>query len=161
MNPRTMLSLFLLSVLFAVSLSAADLADKKGLTLEVAKEVAAAAAAFAEKNGWNVDVAILDESGRLKYFEAGDKPMPASVELSIQKAQNAYHYRRPSLEMFEGAVKTPVRGVLPHGIPFNGGYPLMADGQLVGAIGVSGLTAEQDGQVSKAGADSLAGILSR
>jgi len=159
MNRKAFLSVIVVSLLFVAAASAAELADKKGLTLEVAKEVAAAAAAHGEKNGWNVCIAILDESGRLKYFEAGDKPMPASVKLSIQKAENAYHYRRASVEMFQGAVKTPVRGVLPHGISFNGGEPLMADGQLVGAIGVSGVTAEQDGMIAKAGADALAGII--
>lgn len=127
------------------------------ITLETAKQVAAQAAEMARKHNYRVAIAILDTSGHLVYFEKLDDTQTASVEVAIAKARSASTYRRET-KVFETALsqgRTAILG-LPGAVPIEGGIPLVKEGRIVGAIGVSGVTSEQDGQVARAGADSLA-----
>lgn len=134
-------------------------ADSYGpsITLETAKQVAAKAAEVASKNSYRVAIAIVDTAGHLVYFEKLDDTQTASVEVAIAKAKSASTYRRETkaFEMALAKGRTAILG-LPGAVPIEGGIPLLKDGKIVGAIGVSGVTSEQDGQVASAGAMSLA-----
>ena len=143
----------------ALAASAAELGSKKTLTLAAAKEAAAAAEAHAAKNGWNVVIAIVDDGGNLLYLERMDGAQTGSIEVAIKKAEAAVAYRRPT-KVFGNAVSNGVTALLalPGALPFEGGIPLKAGDDLVGAIGVSGVTAQQDGMIAQAGVDKLAAI---
>lgn len=142
--------------------SAAELTTKKALNLEVAKQIAAAAEAEATKNKWNVVIAVVDDGGHLLYLQRMDETQIGSVEVAIQKAQTAIKFKRPS-KALEDAVAGGRNAILrlPGALPVEGGLPLAADGKIIGAIGVSGVTSQQDGQIAKAGVDALAKIVGR
>jgi glc operon protein GlcG len=147
------------SLLTCVWLSGqAQMLDKKALSLEAAKQVVAAAEAEARKNGWNVSIAVVDEGGHLVILQKLDGTQYGSVDVSIQKAWTAAGFKRPT-KVFEDAIaggRTAILGI-EQALPLEGGVPLLYRGQVVGAIGVSGVTSQQDGVVAKAGADWLAG----
>jgi glc operon protein GlcG len=141
---------------------AEELATKKALTLGVAKQIAAAAEKHAAENKWNVCIAIVDDGGHLVYYSRMDGTQTGSVQVAQKKAQTAIGFKRPSKVFEEGvAGGRNVLLALPGAVPFEGGLPLSAEGQMVGAIGVSGVTAQQDGLIAQAGADTLAGIVGK
>lgn len=133
---------------------------KKMLTLETAKKIAAAAEMEANKNGWLVVIAIVDDGGHLLYLQRLDTTQFGSVEVATHKARAAVGFKRPT-KTFADAVSGGRVGLLglPGILPLEGGLPLTVDGEIVGAIGVSGVTSEQDGQIAKAGAEALAALL--
>jgi glc operon protein GlcG len=136
-----------------------ELTVKQTLNLEVARQIAAAAEAEARKNNWNVVVAIVDDGGHLIFLQRMDDTQYASVEVAPQKARTAIAFKRPS-KVFQDAVASGRLAVLGMPvIPLEGGLPLVADGKMIGAIGVSGVTAEQDGVIAKAGVEALTKIL--
>jgi len=136
------------------------LADKKALTLEIAKRIAAAAEQEAKKNNWNMFIAIVDDGGNLMYLERMDDAQLGSQKVSVQKARSALLFKRPTKALEDAVVggRTVVMA-LANAVPVEGGLPLMAYGKIVGAIGISGATSPQDGIVAKAGADELEKIL--
>ncbi|PYN14166.1 MAG: hypothetical protein DME06_05295, partial [Candidatus Rokuibacteriota bacterium] len=108
----------------------------------------------AAENGWPVVITIVDEGGHLVYLARRDGTQYGSVDVAIRKAGTAAAFKRPT-KVFEDAVasgRTALLG-LPGALPLEGGLPLWVDGKVIGAIGVSGVTAQQDGMVAKAGAD--------
>ena len=127
------------------------------ITLEQARKVAAAADAEARKNSWPVAITIVDTSGQLVLFQRHDNTQTASVNVAQDKAVSAAMYRRPT-KVMQDAVAGGGAGVrflnLRGASVVEGGLPLYVDGKIVGAIGVSGVTSDQDGQIAKAGADS-------
>lgn len=126
------------------------------LTLADAKRVAAAAAEEAQRNGWSVVIAIVDDAGLLVYLERLDGVQPASCDIAQAKARAAALFRRPSKALEETVASGRIALLsLPHIIPVEGGLPLVHEGQIVGAIGVSGVQSFEDGIVAKAGADAL------
>jgi uncharacterized protein GlcG (DUF336 family) len=135
----------------------AQLATKKALTLVAAKEIAAAAEAEAVKNKWNVVIAVVDDGGHLVYLQRMDETQIGSVEVAQEKARTAVRFKRPS-KALEDAVAGGRNVVLrlPGALPVEGGLPLTADGKIIGAIGVSGVTSQQDGQIAAAGVAALA-----
>jgi uncharacterized protein GlcG (DUF336 family) len=126
--------------------------------LEMAKKATAAATAEARKNNWTMAVAIVDTGGYLVYFEKMDGTQTGSVDVSIEKARTATLFRRPT-KLFQDGVAAGGEGLrllrLTGAMPIDGGSPIIMDGKIVGAIGVSGGAGDQDGRVAKAGADSL------
>jgi uncharacterized protein GlcG (DUF336 family) len=137
----------------------AEMLDRKALSIAEAKKIAATAMAEAEKNKWNVVVAIIDEGGPLMYLERRDGTQLASSEIAVGKARAALYFKRPSKMLQES-----VNGGRPSTTTLNrevvmveGGLLLMYQDQVVGAIGVSGVASDQDAQVAKAGVDSLKG----
>jgi uncharacterized protein GlcG (DUF336 family) len=124
---------------------------------EVAKKAASAALAEGRKNGWYVAAAVVDTGGVLVYFERIEGTQNGSTETAIEKARTSAAFRRPS-KAFEDVVASGKVNYLklPGTIPIEGGTPLVVDGKIVGAIGVSGATSAQDGVCAKAGADALA-----
>jgi glc operon protein GlcG len=156
-SARNLISLCLFALFGLASLQAsAQLADKKVLTLEGAKKVAAAAEGEAKKNNWNVVIAVVDDGGHLVYLQRIDGTQTGSIEVAIQKARTAQAFKRPT-KVFEDAIAGGRNALLAlHGaLPLEGGLPIMVGGQMVGAIGVSGVKSTEDGQIAKAGADSL------
>lgn len=140
----------------------AELATKKALTLAVAKEIAAACSQFAQKNRWNVVIAVVDDGGHLVYFERMDGVQTGSIEVAIRKAKTAVAFKRPT-RLFEEAVAEgrTVLVALPGGMPFEGGVPISVADEIIGAVGVSGVTAQQDGMIAQAGIDALPKIIGR
>src|SRR5262249_52635971 len=128
------------------------------ISIENAKKAAAPAIAEAAKNKWTMAVAIVDPSGVLVDFEKMDNTQVGSVDIAIDKAQTAARFKRPT-KALQDALAAGGAGMRILGLrgvtPVEGGLPLMMDGKIVGAIGVSGMASDQDGQCAKAGADTL------
>jgi glc operon protein GlcG len=128
------------------------------VSLENAKKAAAPALAEAEKNHWNMAVAVVDTGGNLVYYEKMDNTQLGSATVAIEKARTAALFKRPTKALQdalaaggEGLRVLSLKGVT----AVEGGIPLVMDGKIVGAIGVSGGASAQDGQCAKAGADVL------
>jgi glc operon protein GlcG len=128
------------------------------VTLENARKAAAPALAEAEKNHWNVAVAVVDTGGNLVYYEKMDNTQLGSANVAIEKARTAALFKRPT-KAFQDTVAAGGDGLrvlsLKGVIAVEGGIPLVMDGKIVGAIGVSGATSAQDAQCAKTGADVL------
>jgi glc operon protein GlcG len=127
------------------------LGTTKFITLEAAKKMMAAGEAEARKNGWNVAITICDASGGLIMFQKIDDTQNGSIAVSQGKARAAALFKRPSrvLEEMIAGGKTAflaVEGI----VPLQGGVPVTADGRVIGAVGVSGVTSAQDEQVALA-----------
>jgi uncharacterized protein GlcG (DUF336 family) len=126
------------------------------VTVSQAKKIAAAVVAECQANKWNVAVAVVDTHGLLIYFERMEDTQTASSKIAIGKAKAAATYRRPTRAFLDAINKTgPATMTLPGVIASPGGIPLMAGGKVIGAVGVSGVTGDQDEQCSKAGASAL------
>jgi glc operon protein GlcG len=124
------------------------------LTLDQAKQAAAAAAAEAKKNNWIVAIAVVDISGELVYFEKADGTQFASIKVAIDKARSAALYRRPTKVFGDGLAGGNLAILTLTGAnAVEGGHPILSGGKLVGSIGVSGVTAAQDGIIARAGAE--------
>lgn len=128
------------------------------ISLENAKKAAAPAIAEAEKNRWNMAVAIVDPSGNLVYYEKMDNTQLGSANVAIDKARSAALYKRPT-KALQDALAAGGDGLrilrLQGAVPVEGGIPLVMEGKIVGAIGVSGAASAQDAQCAKAGADAI------
>jgi uncharacterized protein GlcG (DUF336 family) len=128
------------------------------ISLDVAKKVMAGAEAEAVKNKWNMVIAILDSGGHLVMLERLDGTQLGSIDAAKDKAYSAVLYRRPT-KVFQDLVGQGGANLrllrLSGASPLEGGIPILVDGKVVGAIGVSGAASEQDAQVAKAGVDAL------
>ncbi len=117
-----------------------------------AKKIAAGVIAECQKNKWNVAVAVVDTHGFLVYFERMDDTQTASMDIAVGKAKAAATYRRPTRVFMEVINKGgPATATLPGVFASPGGVPITVDGKIVGAVGVSGATGDQDEQCAKAG----------
>ncbi len=149
------------TVLLAVSATqGAELSTRKTLNLATAKQIAAVAEAEAVKNNWTVVITILDEGGNALYMQRMDNTQIGSIEVSRAKAYSAVGFKRPT-KVFEDTVVGGRQTILklPGALPVEGGLPLMIGDRCLGAIGISGVTSMQDGQIAKAGADEFAKIV--
>ena len=126
------------------------------VTLEQARKALAGAEAEAKKNSWPVAIAVVDTAGHLVAFVKLDGTQTASVNVAQDKAVSAAIYRRPT-KVFQEGVAGGGAGLRILGLrgasPVEGGLPLTVDVKIIGGIGVSGVTSEQDGQIAKAGVD--------
>ena len=111
-----------------------------------------AARSEAQSNGWPVVIAIVDDGGHLVCLERMDGTQFGSIDIAIAKAKSAIAFRRPTKE-WEKRIVDGRLGILslPGMIPVEGGLPIVVDGNMIGAIGVSGVTSIQDGQIAAAG----------
>ena len=129
------------------------------MSLDMAKKAMTAAEAEAKKNNWSVAIAILDTTGSLVLFQKLDNTNTLSVSIAEGKARAALDGRRPS-KAFQDAVAGGGAGLrllsVPNLMTLEGGVPVIVDGKVVGAIGVSGVTSEQDAQTAMAGAAAAA-----
>jgi glc operon protein GlcG len=128
------------------------------ITLDDAKRAMAAAELEATKNTWQVAITILDSGGNLVMFHKFDNTQLASITASEGKARTALTFKRPS-KVLDDALAAGGAGLRLLAIkditPLEGGLPLLLDGKIIGAIGVSGALSSQDAQVAKAGADAV------
>jgi uncharacterized protein GlcG (DUF336 family) len=128
------------------------------ITADQAKAAAAAAIAEAQKNQWTMAVAIVDPAGDLVYFEKMDDTQVGSVDVAIAKARSSARFKRPT-KAFQDALAAGGEGwrilSLEGAVSVEGGLPLLAGGKMIGAIGASGGTSQQDGVTAAAGAATL------
>jgi glc operon protein GlcG len=128
------------------------------ISLENAKKVAAPALAEAAKNNWTMAVAVVDPGGNLVYYEKMDNTQIGSANVAIDKARSAALFKRPT-KALQDALAAGGDGLrilkIQGAVPVEGGIPLVLDGKIVGAIGVSGGASSQDAQCAKAGAEIL------
>jgi uncharacterized protein GlcG (DUF336 family) len=150
----------LLVVLGALGTAVAQMPNPYGpaISLDNARKAAAPALAEAAKNNWTVAVAIVGPAGTLIFYEKMDNTQLGSAEVAIDKARTAAMFKRPT-KAFQDALAAGGDGLRVLGLkgvtPVEGGIPLVMDGKIVGAIGVSGATSAQDAQCAKAGADTV------
>ncbi len=154
MKANTVVGLLVLVLLLVGALIAvAELPSKPVLTLDAAKKIAAAAEAEANKRGATVVIVVVDDGGHVILLERLDDTQVASVEVGIGKARTAAIFRRPS-RIFEEQIKDGrvASLALPGATPLQGGVPIVVNGKVVGAIGVSGNTPQEDEDIALAGA---------
>jgi glc operon protein GlcG len=140
-----------------------DLPMRPVLSIEVAKAIAESAKSYAAGKGFDaLIVLVLDAGGHLLYLERRDGVPPGPIQVAYLKARSATMFEVPS-KVFEETVAGGLTGLigLPGMAAFEGAVPIFHEGTLVGAIGVSGLTKELDGEIAQAGADALPEILAR
>ena len=144
--------------LFGAQVSAQDVRPGYGPSINTAaaKKVAAGVIAECAKNKWNIAVAIVDTAGGLIYFERMEDTQTASLDIAIMKAKAAATYRRPTRVWADVIAKSgPAVMTLPGVVASPGGVPIFVGGKVIGGVGVSGVTGDQDEQCAKAG---LAGM---
>jgi glc operon protein GlcG len=158
---KYVVALFTLTLALQSPLRAA-LPTRKVLTLEVARTVAAAAEAEAVKRHATVVIVVVDDGGHVVYLERLNDTQVASVDVGIGKARTAAIFRRPS-KVFEDQIREGrvAALALPGATPLQGGVPLVVDGEVVSAIGVSGNTPQEDEDIAKAGAAALTNAIAR
>lgn len=125
---------------------------------ETAKKAAAAAIAEAKKNNFTMAIAVVDTAGNLVYFEKMDGTQTASVNIAVDKARSAALFKRPTKALQDtlagGGAGLRMLG-LQGAVPVEGGVPIIMEGKIIGAIGASGGTSDQDGMCANAGASSI------
>jgi len=128
------------------------------ITADAAKKIAAAAIAEARKNNWAMAVAVVDTGGYLVYFERMQDTQLGSVEIAMEKAKSAALFRRPT-KSFQDTLAAGGEGLrilgLKGAVPVEGGIPLIVDGKVIGAVGASGGSSDQDGRTAQAGAAAM------
>ena len=161
MSSRTIKILSVLTLaVCALGMEAQMLPNPYGppISVENAKKAAVAALAEAVKNHWNMAVAVVDPNGTLIYYEKMDNTQIGSANVSIAKARSAALYKRPT-KAFQDALASGGAGMrvlgLEGAVPVEGGIPIIADGKIIGAIGVSGANSDQDGQCAQVGASTI------
>jgi uncharacterized protein GlcG (DUF336 family) len=126
--------------------------------IENARKVMAAAEAEAAKNNWAVVIAILDSGGHVVMLHRFDNVQLSSIDISQGKARTALMFKRPT-KVLDDAISSGGAGLrflsLKDIVPLEGGLPIVVDGKIVGAIGVSGVLSAQDAQIGRAGIDAL------
>src|SRR5687768_13306177 len=161
MKKRIASAIILLSGLAFSSVSPAQTVQSRALTLEGAKKVIAAAVSEAKtRNAPGAAIAVVDEGGNLLAAERLDNTFAAGANISIGKARTAALFKRPT-KSFEDIINKgrTAMATLPDFTPLQGGVPITVDGQIVGAVGVSGASsAQQDEELAIAGANALATI---
>jgi len=150
-----------LGIALAASAGLASAQDRRpsygpALNTATAKKIAAGTIAECQKNGWNISVAVVDTHGGLVYYERMEDTQYASNDIAIGKAKAAATYRRPTRAFADVINKGgPATATLPGVIASPGGVPIVVDGKITGAVGVSGVTGDQDEQCAIAGAKGM------
>ena len=130
----------------------------KYITLDDAKKAMVAAEAEARKNNWNVAIAVLDAGGHLILFQRMDDTQIGSVNIAMGKAKTAVNFKRPTKAMEDIVAGGRMAFLAVEGIiPIQGGLPVVVDGKVIGAVGVSGVQSSQDEQVAQAAVNVLQG----
>ena len=130
--------------------------DTRSLTLDEARTMLHAAEQRAKQDGWTVAIAIVDSGGHLLSFSRLPGTQIASIDVAIQKAVTSVYYKRPT-KVFQDRLSDGNMALLslPHFSAFEGGVPIVVDGEVIGAIGVSGVTPAQDGIIAAAGVEAF------
>ena len=161
MRTARILSLFVGTVLVFTAASASAQAPPPygpSITLEQAKKVLAGAEAEAKKNKWDVVIVVLDSGGHVVTLSRLDGAQWGSLDVARDKAHSAVAFRRPT-KVFQDAIAQGGANLrllnLSGASLLEGGIPIVVDGKLIGAVGVSGVTSQQDAQIGQAGIDAL------
>ncbi|MEO7455534.1 MAG: heme-binding protein [Gemmatimonadaceae bacterium] len=125
------------------------------ITLAGAKNIMSAAEAEALKGGWKMSIAIVDAAGELVLFHKGDGSRPSNVEFSLAKARTSARFQRPSKGLDSAVTAGRIQYLASSAFPMEGGMPIIVDGQVIGAVGVSGGSSAQDAMVASAGIAAL------
>ena len=154
---KTLISMTAASVLLAAASSAIAIEQRPFLTLDVAKKMAAACEAKAKQEGWKMNISIVDSGGNLKFFVRQDDSFLKSIEIAHLKAGTSAGFPFSTKQVGEiAATRVPGIAYVPGIATFEGGLPIMSgDGKHMGAIGVSGASAEQDGVCAQAALDAV------
>ncbi len=163
MHPKPFIRAFIAIVMSLAAFAAMaqtpppkPLAYGPAVGVEMARKIVAAAVAEAAKNGWAMSIAITNTAGDLVYFEKMDDCQTGSIQVAIGKSRSAAMFKRPTKAFNEAlAAGNTYILALANANPIEGGFPLVADGKIIGAIGVSGGTGAQDSATATAG---LAGM---
>ena len=157
---KTLTGAFVLALLAAVPARAQTTPPPYGppIGIEGARAVMAAAESEAAKNNWAVVISIIDSGGNIVMLQSHNDVQLSSIEISQGKAKTALMFKRPS-KVLDDAISSGGAGLrflaLKDIVPLEGGLPIVLDGKIVGAIGVSGVLSAQDSQIARAGADGL------
>jgi glc operon protein GlcG len=130
-----------------------NVVQKQTLTLAAAKKMAEAVEAFAGAQKWNVSIAVVDSGSNLVYLGRMDGAILGSIEIAERKARTAVMYQCPTKDLEAGLAGGMTSLLKLDILPFEGGIPLSVDGQVAGAIGVSGISPTTDGKIAQVGAD--------
>ncbi len=133
----------------------AQFLDAKVVSLDGAKTMAAAAESEAHKRGWTVAIAVVDVGGELILFHRIDDVQTGSLDVAIAKARAAARFKRPTRALADAVKGNPGLVALAGVVPVAGGLPIAADGKVIGGIGVSGMSSDQDEIIAQAGLDAL------
>jgi len=160
MRPKTILPLVIgAAALLAVTSASAQAPPPygAGITLQQAKKVMAGAEAEAVKNGWPVVIVILDSGGQLVMLQRLDNAQWGSVDVAREKARSVVALRRPTKALQDLVAQGGVNlRLLTLGYSvLEGGIPIVVDGKIIGSVGVSGVTSQQDAQIAQAGIDAM------
>ena len=156
MNGSRVVLLLVAALGLKVAPAAAQLRDLKGLTLDGAKNIVAAAEAEAKKNNWNMAFAVVDAAGDLVLFHKTDGARPSNSEFALGKARTAARFQRPTKSLDSTITAGRIQFLAAQGaLPIEGGVPIVIDGKVIGAVGVSGGTSAQDAQVATVGIGAL------
>lgn len=155
-SPRALVALAAAVALVLPGRLAAQLRETRVLSAEASRRALAAAEAEARKNGWGVSIAVVDAYGELAAFLRLDGAPPLSIELSRAKARTAARWRR-STKVLDSTITAGRLALLnaDSSLPLEGGVPIVVNGVVVGAVGVSGVTSQQDAVVATAGAGAV------
>ena len=157
---KTIAGAFVLALLAALPARAQTNPPPYGppIGIENARKIMTAAEGEASKNNWAVVIAILDSGGHLVMLHRRDDVQLSSLEIAQGKAKTALMFKRPS-KVLDDAISSGGSGLrflaLPGIVPLEGGMPIILDGKIIGAIGVSGVLSSQDAQVARAGLEAL------
>lgn len=157
---KTIVGACVLALLAALPAGAQTMPPPYGppISIENAGKIMAAAEAEAANNNWPVVIAIIDSGGHIVMLHRRDDAQLSSIELSQGKARTALMFKRPT-RVLDEAISSGGAGLrflaLKDILPLEGGLPILADGKIVGAIGVSGVLSSQDAQVARAGIAAL------
>lgn len=157
MTRFTSLAPVLITLAVLPAVAGAQTLDRKTLSLAGARTVAEAAAAEAKRNDAGGAIAVVDEGGHVLFLQRLDGTFPAAASVAVEKARTAAQFRRPTRD-FENAIKNGRHSLLGVNVmtPLQGGVPIVVDGQVVGAVGVSGAaSAQQDDDIAIVAAAAL------
>ena len=135
---------------------ALQLGNRTVINLDIAKAIAAASAEYASGKEWAVNIAIVDDGSNLLYFERGDGVQTGSIEIAIRKAETAAAFKRET-KVFDELASSGRTGILsiPGGLILEGGVPIILKGEVLGAVGVSGVKSQQDAEIAHAGIEAV------
>jgi len=157
---KTLRSILISALFIAAPAAQAELPLKRVITLDFAKKIAAAAEVEANRRHLTAVIVVVDDGGHPLLLHRLDNTQVASVEVGIGKARTAAIFRRPSKD-FEDQIKEGrvAALALPGATPLQGGVPIIFEGKVIGAIGVSGESPQEDEDVAKAGAAAAAAAI--
>ena len=143
------------AMFFSNSFTYAQLADEKNLTLSGAETIISAAKSEAKANNWNVIIAVVDDGGHLLALQRMDDAQIGSIDIAIKKAKTALAFKRPTKVFDDYVKKRPSLLAINDAMMLEGGIPIIYGGKVIAAVGVSGVTSQQDAQIAEAGIKAL------